>query len=341
MCVTRRSLTSSPTPGRSPTLHTLKQLLIFVALPLLLVIGLTACAPLRVLNTLAGSSGGYLANEGIAYGPLARQTLDVYTPTASAPPGGWPVAVFFYGGSWNSGERADYRFVGSALAARGVLTLVADYRLYPEVRYPEFLRDSALALAWGLTEAGRLGGNPKRVFVMGHSAGGYNAAMLALDPRWLASTGHMPTELAGWIGLAGAYDFLPSDLPDVRPVFFHPNYPPNAQPIDFGAARAVPTFLGAPVKDAVVSPTRSTLALAAKLKAAGTPVQLNMYAGASHALLIGAFAPPLRWVAPVLDDVTAFIAATPPANAPRVGSPSASALDAQEASAGRARNGTR
>lgn len=322
-------------------MQTLKQFLTFVALPLLLVIGLTACAPVRVLNTLASSSGGYTAKEGVAYGPLARQTLDVYTPTATAPAGGWPVAVFFYGGSWNSGERADYRFVGSALAARGVLTLVADYRLYPEVRYPDFLRDSALALAWGLTEAGRLGGNPKRVFVMGHSAGGYNAAMLALDPRWLATTGHMPAELAGWVGLAGAYDFLPTTLNDVKPVFFHPNYPPNAQPIDFGSVRAVPTFLGTAVNDAVVSPTRSTLALAAKLEAAGTPMTLNTYPRASHALLIGAFSPPLRWVAPVLDDVTAFIAATPPSTAQRMGGAAAvSSAVAHDATAGRARNGT-
>ena len=323
-------------------MHTLRQFLTIAALPLLLVIGLTACAPVRVLNTLAGSSGGHSAKEGVAYGPLARQTLDVYTPTASAPPGGWPVAVFFYGGSWNSGARADYRFVGSALAARGVLTLVADYRLYPEVRYPEFLRDSALALAWGLTEASRLGGNPKRVFVVGHSAGGYNAAMLALDPRWLAATGHTPAELAGWVGLAGAYDFLPTTLPDVKPVFFHPDYPPNAQPIDFGGVRAVPTFLGAPLKDAVVSPTRSTLALAAKLEAAGTPLTLNMYQRASHALLIGAFSPPLRWVAPVLDDVTAFIAATPPAPATalRTGSAAAPGVNAQPDAAERARNGT-
>ena len=71
----------------------------------------------------------------------------------------------------------------------------------------------------------RLGGDPKRVFVMGHSAGGYNAAMLALDARWLKAAGHAPDELAGWIGLAGPYDFFPIENPDAKPVFFHPNYP--------------------------------------------------------------------------------------------------------------------
>ena len=309
-------------------MQTLKQLLIVVALPLLLVVvGMTACAPLRVLNALASAGGGHMVDRNVAYGPLARQSLDVYTPTAAAPTGGWPVVVFFYGGSWNTGERADYAFVGSALAARGVLTLVADYRLYPEVRYPEFLRDSALALARGLERAARLGGDPKRVFVMGHSAGGYNAAMLALDPRWLGATGHVPAELAGWIGLAGPYDFFPTDNQDAQPVFFHPNYPSRAQPIEFGSAHAVPTFLGAPVNDKLVSPTRSTRSLAARLEAAGTRVTLRMYERASHATLVGAFAPPLRWVAPVLDDVTAFIAATPASNSQRVGNSVASNID--------------
>jgi acetyl esterase/lipase len=293
-------------------LHLVKTLLIWIVLPLLAVAALAACAPVRTLNVLASAGGGHTLNEAIAYGPLDRQRLDVYTPTTPAPAGGWPVVVFFYGGSWNTGERAEYRFVGSALAARGVLTLVADYRLYPEVRYPEFLNDSALALAWGLKEAASLGGNGKRVFVMGHSAGAYNAAMLALDPRWLAATGHAPTELAGFIGLAGPYDFFPTDNLDARPVFFHPNYPAHAQPIEFPSAASPRSFLGAPVNDKVVSPTRSTQSLAAKLQDASAPVTSRMYEHASHTTLIGAFAWPLRFVAPVLDDVAAFIDAAPP-----------------------------
>src|SRR5262245_11851964 len=99
---------------------------------------MAAVRPSRALNVLATASGGAVVREGVAYGALARHRLDIYTPAAPAPPGGWPLVVFFYGGSWNSGERADYAFVGRSLAARGVLTLVADYRLYPEVRFPEF-----------------------------------------------------------------------------------------------------------------------------------------------------------------------------------------------------------
>jgi acetyl esterase/lipase len=271
-------------------------------------IGVAWRSPLVLINALVPSGTCRLAAD-LAYGRLPRQRLDVYTPVAAAPAAGWPLVVFFYGGSWNTGERADYKFVAEALAARGVLVLVADYRLYPEVRYPAFLHDSAEALAWGLDHATGLGADPKRVFVMGHSAGAYNAAMLALDPRWLAATGHSPRALAGWIGLAGPYEFLPIVDRDAQPVFFHPDYPPGTQPLDHASAGAPPAFLGAATEDPLVSPQRSTLALAARLRALGVPGTLRMYARVGHATLIGAFAGPLRGLAPVRDDVVAFIAA--------------------------------
>lgn len=272
---------------------------------------LAASAPSATLNALAALTSRRVAAD-VAYGPHARHRLDVYAPSQAAPAGGHPVVVFFYGGSWNRGERADYRFVGEALAARGVLTLVADYRLYPEVRYPDFLADCALALAYGLREAPRLGGNPKRVFVMGHSAGAYNAAMLALDAKRLGAVGHTPAELAGFIGLAGPYDFLPMSNPDARPVFFHPNYPSGTQPIDYAAKHAPRSFLAAPADDKLVNPQRSTVGLATRLRDAGAVVESKLYSGVDHMTLVGAFAWPLRGLAPVLDDVVAFIVTARP-----------------------------
>jgi len=287
-------------------------LVLLVGLGLLAALaGLAACAPSAALNALAPSSTHTRVND-VAYGPLARQRLDVYRPTAPAPAGGWPVVVFFYGGSWNSGDRAQYAFVGEALASRGMLAVLADYRLYPEVRYPLFLEDSARALAFGLQQAATWGGNPKRVYVMGHSAGAYNAAMLALDARWLAGTGHAPAELAGFIGLAGPYEFLPMTNVAAQPVFFHPNYPPGTQPVDYasgqaGAPPAPRTFLGVAAVDPLVDPVRNSAALTARLQAAGATVVLRRYERVNHLTLIGAFGQPLRWLAPVLDDVAAFV----------------------------------
>ena len=285
-----------------------------IALLVALAVALAACSPLAIVDKLTPSDT-YTAETGIAYGPGARDRLDVYRPLPSAStsastqpgPGGYPVVVFFYGGSWNTGERGDYRFVGEALAARGIVTVVADYRLYPEVRYPDFLRDSARAVAWARREVGRYGGDASRLFVMGHSSGGYNAAMVALDPRWLADAGMDPSALAGWIGLAGPYDFLPIKNAKAQPVFNHPDYPANSQPIDYVSARSPPAFLGAAADDDVVNPERNSRQMANKLRVASVPVTLRIYDRASHYTLIGAFARPLRGLAPVLHDVAAFV----------------------------------
>ena len=287
----------------------------FRRLLLLLLVGLAGaaaamlagCSATDVLNALAPTDS-YRSTLGVAYGPLPRHQLDIYAPAAPPPAAGWPVVVFFYGGNWTSGERGEYKFMGEALAARGVLTLIADYRLYPEVTYPDFLEDCARALAYGFEHAKALGGDPKRIFVMGHSAGGYNAAMLALDPRWLAAVNHSPKELDGWIGLAGAYEFYPLEPGQpARPVFHHPDYPPHSQPIEDVTPASPKAFLAAPTVDKVVSPQRSTLAMAARLRATGVPVELHMYDGISHALLAGVFARPLRGLAPALDDLSAWI----------------------------------
>ncbi|MGT2427719.1 alpha/beta hydrolase [Cupriavidus basilensis] len=147
-------------------------------LPVLPLVGLGACSTSDVLNGLT-QSRAYALTASVPYADGARGKLDIYAPREPACSGKAPVVVFFYGGTWNSGERADYAFVAAALAARGILTVIPDYRLYPEASYPDFLVDNARAVAWTRREIANYGGDPQRLFVMGHSAGGYNAAMLA------------------------------------------------------------------------------------------------------------------------------------------------------------------
>lgn len=280
---------------------------------------LAACSPTRWINGQVPDDT-HDRVDGVAYGQHPLQRLDIYRPLTATglPPGGpgAPVVVFFYGGSWRGGSRSTYRFVGEALASRGIVTLVADYRVYPEVTFPGFLDDSAQAVAWALREAARLGGDPKRLVVMGHSAGGYNAAMVALDARWLRPHGAHPGQLAGWAGLAGPYDFLPILNPRVRPVFLHPDYPPGSQPIDKVTPASPPAFIAAAAADGLVNPQRNAQQMARRLREAGVPVTERLYERANHLTLIGAMSRPLRWVAPVLDDVTAFVQGVPASEHP-------------------------
>jgi acetyl esterase/lipase len=265
---------------------------------------LMGCSPLKVLNALTPDST-FTRTADISYGSDPRNTLDIYTPTRAASDA--PVVVFFYGGSWNSGSRSDYRFVGEALASRGIVAVLADYRLYPQVHYQGFLEDSARAVGWTREHVGQYGGDASRLYVMGHSAGGYNAAMLALDPKWLASVGMKPSMLRGWIGLAGPYDFLPIENPDVKPVFFFPNSPPDSQPINHVSAASPPALLIAATDDTLVNPQRNTGGMARRLREQGVPVRELYFSKPGHATLVASLSRPMRSLAPVLDEVVNFI----------------------------------
>lgn len=265
--------------------------------------GLVTFSPLALINGVIPPNG-FRLSEGVAYGPGQRQQMDIYMPWRTV---GAPVVVFLYGGSWRSGSRIDYRFVGDALASRGFVTAIADYRLYPQVSYPVFLQDSAQAVAWLAEHCVAYGGDPGRIYVVGHSAGAYNAAMLALDPRWLAAHGGSPCMLAGWVGMAGPYDFLPIETRSVRPVFHYPHTPADSQPVAHAHGSSPPALLMVGSADKVVDPRRNTDGLAKALSVVGANVEVIRYRGLGHELLVGALARPLRWRAPVLDDLCAFL----------------------------------
>jgi len=162
-----------------------------------LAILLSACSPLLTFNAIVPKDGGTrLVVRDAPFGPDARQRLDVYAPASAAR--ARPVLVFFYGGSWNSGTKAGYAFMGRAFAAQGFVTVVPDYQLVSLVRFPAFLQDNAAAVRWAQTHAAEIGGDLDRIVLAGHSAGAYNAAMLALDPRWLGPTARRSAAGSGW-----------------------------------------------------------------------------------------------------------------------------------------------
>lgn len=286
-------------------LTSLRFIIYAVIAALFFLTALAVFSPLTLLNALAwGDTHGTVINN-LSYGSKTRQKLDIYrpAPTAVSP----DVVVFFYGGNWNSGSRKQYAFVGKALASRGIMTVVADYRLYPQVVYPAFVEDAAQAVAWTLSHISEYGGNANKVFVAGHSAGAYNAAMVALDPRWLGRFGTSPAALRGWIGIAGPYDFLPIVAPSIKPAFLYPDTPADSQPIRHVTASAPPSLLITGSADKVVNPVRNSGGLAAALRAAQVSVQTVSLKGVGHGLLVAAFAPLLRSYLPVLDDVSTFV----------------------------------
>jgi len=264
---------------------------------------LAACSPWALVERGIPTDTYRLAS-GIAYGEHPRQRLDVYSPLDTKVPA--PVLVFIYGGGWTSGDRGFYRFVGEALAARGIVTVIPDYRVYPEVKFPAFVDDSAEAIGWALRNAARFGGDPKRLHVGGHSAGAYNAAMVAFSPDRARAAGFDPEQLAGFIGLAGPYDFLPLTGRTTRAIFGFPDTSPDTQPINFVSASSPRSLLLYATHDTVVGP-HNTENLAARLRAAGVEVRVVPYQQLGHRTLIASFARPLSWLGATTDEVVRFV----------------------------------
>lgn len=279
-------------------------------LPLLALPALhAACSPLATFDAVAGrDEGGGSIAKGLAFGPHPRQRLDIYGPPGTASGAGLPVVMFIYGGSWNMGSRQEYGFVGSALAARGFVTVIADYRLVPEVRFPDFLDDGSLALAWVRDNISGHGGDPARIGLAGHSAGAYNAVMLALEPRFLRKAGFDPRLVKAVVGISGPYDFFPWRSTDAEAAFGAWPDPKATQPINFARSNAPPMLLVTGADDTTVRPS-NTAAMAARLKAAGNSVSTRVYPGLGHIDILTGMSRLLRQRGTALDDMDAFFKA--------------------------------
>lgn len=258
---------------------------------------LGGCSPASLLNATVPRRG-YTRETDLAYGPDARQRLDIYRPDR---PAERPcTVVFFYGGSWDSGSKADYLFVGQSLAEAGHTAVVPDYRVYPEVRFPAFVEDGAAATRW---VAARDEGRP--LVVMGHSAGAHIALMLAANTPYLARAGVDRLTLAGAIGLAGPYDFLPLTSSRLAEIFGGRDNPAS-QPISFAKPPLPPALLIHGLDDRTVRP-RNSERLAAAWGAAGAPVDLKLYPDVDHVDVVAALSGLLRSRAPTRADVLAYL----------------------------------
>ena len=275
--------------------------------------------------------------RNLPFAPAQHLSLDVYLPAHVRHA---PVVVFFYGGDWTHGKREWYRFVGTALAAKGVITVIPDYRKYPRVNLDGFMQDAAHAVAWVHQHAASMGGDPQNLFVMGHSSGAQIAGLLATDPSWLAADGMSLRDLAGFIGLAGVYDFvpLPKKEAGMRRLFGkQASAQRRADPMSFVRGDDPPMLLVHGTDDREVRAAGS-VALARKALAMHDDAEATLYPGVGHMDLILALSRPMRHHAPTLGDVLAFIHVHERSTPPRSASQSAThahAVDSTEAGGGR------
>lgn len=261
------------------------------------------CTRFDLLNATVPACG-YIRTADLEYGSLPRQKLDVYRPVHADPDR--RVVIFFYGGDWQTGSKADYRFVAQALTSQGFIAVLPDYRLYPSVTFPAFVDDGAKAVRWVHDNVARFGGDPNRLYLMGHSAGAHIAALLTLDPRYLAGVGLKRSAIRATAALSGPYDFVPS--PGDLPVFgMKPGDAPvpGMEPIDFVDGHEPPMLLIHGLKDQTVDASNAAR-LTARICQAGGKVRYIMYPERAHVGVVLSLAASFRWLAPTLRDVSMF-----------------------------------
>ena len=266
----------------------------------------SACSPVKVLNSLVPENG-YELVSAIEYGTNARQKLDIYLPKAANKSVALKkVIIFYYGGNWDSGERADYKFAAEALVSQGYIVVIPDYRVYPEVLFPGVMADPVSAAKWVKANIKKYNGDANKVFLAGHSAGAHMAVMMVINPEYLAQASLKPKDFAGVIGLAGPYDFLPLKSDRLKEIFGAEGEQWKSQPINFVDGNNPPLFLAVGMKDGTVWP-RNTYNLAKKIKEKKGLVEVHEFASYNHVDMVAKLAKPLRGNGELLKSVITFI----------------------------------
>ncbi|HEY1077126.1 MAG TPA: alpha/beta hydrolase [Fontimonas sp.] len=266
---------------------------------------LGACGSPAVVNRLTADTGFKLAAD-VPYQRSRQLSLDIYYPPNAA---GAPVIVFFHGGRWTSLDKSEFKFVGQALTSLGYIAVLPEVRKYPQVRFPDFMDDAALAVKWAHDNAATYGGSADKLFVMGHSSGAHIASLLALNPEYLKTAGGDRSWLRGMIGLAGAYSFMPITAPDLRDLFGPVDRFRYSQPV-FYVDGSNPPLMLVHGRDDDVLPVKNTEDLAKAVSKAGGAVETVIYDSLSHNMIVGSLASYLRGRADVLDNIGDFVTRT-------------------------------
>lgn len=247
-------------------------------------------------------------DKNIPYGDDDRQKLDIYWPDDDSQDKSekTPVIIFYHGGSWKDGEIEGYAFLGRALASRGYITVIADYRKVPDVLFPGFVEDAASAFVWTEKNIARYGGDPNNIFIMGHSAGAHLAMLITLDPQYLVALGSDPSQIKGMIGLAGPYDFLPFTGEAAKAALGQWPRLEETQPITYARGDAPPLLLLTGLDDTTVLP-RNGQRLKAAINDVNGEADIIEYPNVDHAEIIMAYARPFRSKAPALQDMLRFV----------------------------------
>lgn len=229
--------------------------------------------------------------------------LDVYSPEGLDAPA--PVAIFFYGGRWQSGSKATYRLLADALTRRGIVTVVPDYTLYPEATFPRWVEEGAKAVAWARTNAAAHGGDPDRIFLVGHSAGAHTAVLLTVDERYLRDEGVDPEAIRGTVSISGPVATRWTDA-DVQALMGPQSGWPKSYPESYIDEREGPFLFLHGGGDETLRP-RNSMTLARLVRQRGGCARGIVYPGVGHIEIIVALMAPWLRRAPVRDDLVEFI----------------------------------
>jgi acetyl esterase/lipase len=220
----------------------------------------------------------------IAYGEDQKQNLDIYLPKTSTAKS--PVVIFFHGGSWNTGNKDQYQFVGKTLANLGYIVVIPNTRLYPQVKFPTFIQDTAKAIAWVYHNIDQYGGSSD-IFLTGHSSGAHMGALAIADGSYLKAYDLSPSIIKAFAGMSGPYDFEPESK-KLKEIFGPPPQYPKMAVTNFIDGDEPPMLLIYTQEDKTVHP-RNLEKLEAGIRKAKGQVETLIYPTGGHSAPVSAF----------------------------------------------------